>query len=174
MTSNWALPRDITQYAEEGGDDIHISWIDKDNFSALRDVNGRFIQTASDLLHISREPRHDITQKTYFLKLTNFNFTSLPEQISGIEARLTMKRFGRITDDTVQLCLNDQLIGTNLANLVLDPIKTYGGDTVLWETNLTVADVSQPSFGIVIRFQSHPHWPHKCSPFVDTVELRIH
>lgn len=174
MTSNWALPRTVSQYAEEGGEVAHISWLEIDGFSSLKNNDNRSIKTTHDLFHIARDPKHDITQKTYFLKVTNFDFQSLPTTITGIEAKLTMNRYGRITDDTVQLCLNDQLIGTNQANLVLDPIKTYGGDNILWDTNLTIADISQPSFGIVLRFQSHPRWPHRCSPLIDTVELRIH
>lgn len=174
MTSNWTLPGTVTQYVEEGGEDAHVSWIEKNNFYSLKNKDGRSIQTVNDLLHIARDPRYDIIQKTYFLKITNFNFSNLPQQITGIEARLIMNRFGRITDDTVQLCLEDQLIGENKANLNLDPIKIYGGENILWDTSLTISDISQPSFGIILRFQSHPRWPHKCSPLIDTVELRIH
>jgi len=27
---------------------------------------------------------------------------------------------------------------------------------------------------VVVRFQSHPNWPHKCSALVDAIELRVH
>lgn len=174
MISNWALPNTVTQYSEEGGEDAHISWIEKDNFSGLKTVDGKSIQTSTDLLHIARDPKHDIKQKTYFLKITNFNFVNLPSTLSGIELKLTMKRFGRITDDTIQLCMNNELIGINQATANLDPIKIYGGENLLWNSNLTISDISQESFGIILRFQSHPYWPHKCSPMIDSVELRIH
>lgn len=174
MTSNWALPRTVSQYAEEGAESAHISWEEIDSFSALKTLDGKSIKTVSDLVHIARDPKHDVKQKTYFLKITNFNFENLPDLISGVELRLSMKRYGRITDDTVQLTLNDQLIGTNQANLDLGLIKIYGGENILWDTSLSKDNILNPSFGIVLRFQSHPQWPHRSSPLIDAVELRIH
>lgn len=174
MTTNWTLPRIVTQYAEEGGEEAHITWLNTNDFYSLKNLDGRSIKTSKELVHIARDPRHDYTQKTYYLKVTDFNFNSLPETLTGIEMRLTMNRGGRITDDTIQLCLNGALVGDNQASLTLDPIKVYGGEDLLWNTNLTLADIQDPSFGIVLRFQSHPNWPHKSSPLIDAVELRIH
>ena len=85
-----------------------------------------------------------------------------------------MNRLGRITDETVQLCRNNELIGDNHASLNLDLIKIYGSDTDNWNTNLTMSNIQNSSFGVVLRFQSHPNWPHKSSPLIDAVELRIH
>lgn len=174
MTSNWALPNTVSQYVEEGAETAHISWEEIDNFSSLKTLNGKFIKTTSDLVHIARDPKKDIIQKTYFLKVTNFSFTNLPTTLTGIEVRLSMNRFGRITDDTIQLTVRNQLSGENQANLDLAPKKIYGGENILWDSNLSIADITDPSFGIVLRFQSHPRWPHKSSPLIDAVELRIH
>lgn len=174
MTSNWALPNTISQYAEEGAESAHISWEEIDNFSALKTLDGRSVKTISDLVHIARDPKADIRQKTYFLKLTNFNFVNLPTVLSGIEVKISMKRYGRITDDTIQLTFNNQSVGINQANLDLSPIKLYGGENSLWDSTLSVADIANPSFGVVLRFQSHPQWPHKSSPLIDAVEIRIH
>jgi hypothetical protein len=88
--------------------------------------------------------------------------------------RLSMNRGGRITDETIQFCLNDTLIGDNQATLDLDPTKIYGGEDTIWNSNLTLANIQDPLFGVVLRFQSHPRWPHKSSPLIDAVELRIH
>ncbi len=174
MTSNWALPTQIIQYAESGAEESHIPWTEVDNFYSLKNLDGKSIKTERDLLHIARDPKKDITEKTYFLKLTGFNFLNVSSNISGIEVKLTMNRFGRITDDTVQLCLNNNEIGENRANLLLDPIKTYGSQNDLWETTLTNSDVLNPTFGIILRFQSHPRWPHKSTPMIDSVQIRIH
>jgi hypothetical protein len=174
MTSNWALPTIISQYAEETAEDNHISWIEVDNFSSLKSLDGRSIKTSRDLLHIAREPRHDIKEKTYFLKVTGFNFIDVPDVVSGIEAKITSNRYGRITDETIQLTLNNTVIGDNQASLDLNPIKIYGGQDNIWNTNLTTAGILDASFGIVLRFQSHPRWPHKSSMLLDSVELRIH
>ena len=173
MTTNWALPLNVTQYAEDDAETVHVSWQEIDNFSSLKNLDGKSIKTVRDILHIAREPKHDIKEKTYFLKITTFNFINLPSVVSGIELKVTMNRFGRITDDTIQLCLNDQLIGKNQANRELNPIKVYGGENDMWETNLNLEDITNSSFGVILRFQSHPSWPHRCSALIDTVELRI-
>jgi hypothetical protein len=174
MTSNWALPRNITQYAEEGAEDAHVSWLETNNFNGLKNLDAKSVRTTRDLLHIARDPKIDLTEKTYFLKVTNFNFQNLPQTVTGIELRLSMNRYGRITDDTIQLCLNDNLIGSNNADLNLDLKKIYGGENTLWDTTLTTTQITDPSFGVVLRFKSHPRWPHRCSPLIDAVELRIH
>ena len=113
--------------------------------------------------------------KTYFVRATGFNFRNLPDFVSGIEVRLTARRYGRATDDTIELCLNEQTIGDNQATISIAPEKIYGGETNLWSTdNLSIDDIRNETFGIVIRFQAHPHWPHKDPVLIDSVEMRIH
>lgn len=172
MTSNWALPQSIDQYAESEEHDI--SWNFDDNFQSIKTKNNKFLKTSRDLLHIARDPKSNIKEKTYFLRCRNFNLINVPEQISGIELKLTSNRFGRITDDLIQLTLNDNFIGENLANLDLAPIKIYGSDTDIWSSNLTRDQILSNSFGVVMRFKSHPNWPHRSSMLIDSVEIRIY
>ena len=174
MTTSWTFPTSVIQYVEAGAEEHHISWDDTNNFQGIKASDNRVIKTTKDLLHISRSPKLDITTKTWYLQVTGFNFSNLPEDISGIEVRIAGQRRGRITDETIKLCLDNQEIGENRASLDLSPIKIYGNDTDLWNTQLTVADLQNPTFGVVIRFQSHPHWPHKDSAFLDSVEVRIY
>ena len=174
MTTAWTLPTLITQYSEIGAEEFHIDWLDVSNFAGLKTLDQVSIKTTRDLIHIARDPKHDILQKTYFLKLTGFDFTDVTESVNGIEMKMTMNRGGRITDDTVQLCLRDSLIGKNMASLTLDPIKLYGSNDNIWETSLSIEDIQDPTFGITLRFQSHPRWPHRSSPLIDAVELRLH
>lgn len=173
MATKWTLPITVDQYAESDAENIHVSW-DSSEFSNLRNLDGRSVKTMRDLLHIPRDPRHDIVEKTYFLRVSNFNFLDLPGSLSGIETRITANRYGRITDDTVQLCLNGVLIGDNQATLDLSPIKTYGSNESLWSTTLSMSDIQNSSFGVVVRFKSHPSWPHKCSALIDAIEIRVH
>lgn len=173
MTSNWALPRSVEQYAEPEYENIHVSWVEQNNFSSLKNLDGKFVKTSRDLLHIARDPRHDILEKTWFLRLTDFRFTNFPSSLSGIQVRISINRYGRITDDTVQLCLNNQLVGKNQATLELPTTAIYGGENNLWNTNLNMTDIQNPSFGIVLRYKSHPQWPHKCSTLLDSVEIKV-
>lgn len=174
MTSNWALPTQVYQYSEQGAEDSHVSWQDVNDFYSLKNKDGRSVKTSRELLHIARDPKRDITEKTYYMRITGFNFLNLPNTVSGIELRLTMNRFGRITDESVHLCLNEELIGKNQATLDVNPIKIYGSETSLWDTNLTKENLLDPTFGVVLRFQSHPNWPHRNSAMIDSVEIRVH
>jgi hypothetical protein len=173
MTTNWALPSNIEQYSESGAENIHISWLDLNNFENIKINNGKSIKLIDNLKHIARDPRHDITDKTYYLKCTNFNFTNVPSIINGIEVKLTMNRSGRVTDDTVQLCLNGNLIGDNQASLDLSPIKIYGGNNDLWNTTLSSTDIQNVTFGIILRFKSHPNWPHSSNALIDAIEIKV-
>lgn len=175
MTTYWTLPTIVSQYAEEGAEHAHIPWNELDNFSSLKSLNGKSIQTTRPLLHIARSPKLDIRMKTYYIRATGFDFQNLPDVISGVEARLTSNRLGRIVDETIQLCLDSNLVGDNQATLPILPIKVYGGSSNLWNTSgLSLSDVQNSTFGIAVRFQSHHDWPHKDPAFIDAIELRIH
>ena len=75
MTTEWTLPTTIIQYAEPGGEDAHVSWLDNNDFNSLKSLDGKSVRTSRDLFHTAREPRHDLTDKTYYLQLSSFNFT---------------------------------------------------------------------------------------------------
>lgn len=168
MTTLWTLPTIIDQYAEPEAESVHVAW-------DLTNEPIRNIQSLGTLKHISRSPRYDIRNKTYFIKATGFNFDNLPNSLSGIELRLTTGRHGRAMDDTIQLCIGNDMIGDNRATTEILPTKLYGGALDLWNTNqLTLSSVQNSSFGIVIRLQSHLHWPHSDPVSIDLVELRIH
>ena len=174
MTTNWALPTSIIQYAEPGAEDAHISWLEVNNFHGLKDLNSHGVQTSRDLIHIAKQPRQDLVEKTYYLKLSGFNFLNLPTVLSGIEMRLSVNRRGRITDETIQLMKNNQIDGDNYASLNVDPVNIYGGSTDKWHSSISILDLENKNFAVLIRFQSHPKWPHKNGAMVNAVEIRIH
>lgn len=175
MATSWTNPTTFIQYPEEGGEASHIQWDTSGSFNELRNPNGHTVDTIGNLIHVARSPKPDIKNKTYYIRCTGYNFQNLPASISGIELKLTTKRSGRVTDDTIQLCLNEATIGENQASLAINPIKVYGGETALWGlSSLSVSDVQDPTFGVVLRFQSHPSWPHNTPAGIDSVELRIH
>lgn len=175
MTTEWTTPTIFSQYAEPEAEAVHISWDDSRGFNALLSNDSESILTNGTLYHIARSPKTDLKTKTYYLKLQGFNFKNLPEIVSGIEFRLSGNRRGRITDETIQLCLVDQLIGENRANLNLDLTKIYGSGDDLWGTdNLTMSNIQDRQFGVVVRFQSHPSFPHRDGAYINAVELRIH
>jgi len=171
MITPWTFPTLVEQYAE---DESHVGWSAVDDFAAIKsNINSGVVATAP-LLHIARSPKYDVKMKTWYLRCTGFNFVNLPDTVSGIALRLSMHRGGRVTDETVSLCYRSADIGKNKAQLVLDPTVLYGGANDLWEAdNISIETVRDSSFGIVLRFQSHTHWPHKTVPIVNAVELQI-
>jgi hypothetical protein len=175
MATAWFNPQTISQYAEVGGEDVHIRWDDSISYSGLTSANGTSTGTLEPLVNIARSPKPNIASKTYYLKMTGYNFVGLPDTISGIELQIHSRRAGRVTDDTVSLTYNNELFGDNQASLIINPTTTYGGETFLWGLKSISADVLRdPSFGVVVRFKSHPSWPHKDPMDLISVQLRIH
>jgi len=175
MTTAWTVPTNVIQYAEPGGELVHIPWDDSHGFDVLKSRDVRGVRSLGQLSHISRSPKHDIVNKTYYIRATGFDFRNLPEILSGIELLLLVTRYGRVTDDTVELVLGGESLGENQASAGISPEKIYGGPENLWNVkNLSVNDLQDPSFGVVIRFSSHPHWPHKDPVIIGGVRMRIH
>jgi len=173
MPTRWTSPTNIIQYPEAGGETIDTSWDTKNNFRELIYPSTGSLQSRDFLFHSARSPKLDNRNKTYFLQITGFNFQNLPGTLSGIEVQLDARRYGRAQDDTIMLCLGGTGIGENHAGTEISPQITYGSSTDLWKTNLTIVDIQDPTFGVIIRFQSHPTWPHKDPVLIDSVQLRI-
>jgi hypothetical protein len=175
MATAWTNPSLIVQYSEIGAENIHARWDDSLSFSQIKSSNGQTVGTLEPLYNIARSPKPNVSNKTYYVRCTGYNFQNLPESISGIELKLTTRRAGRITDDTIQLCLEGATIGENQANLEINPIKVYGGQNSLWGlSSISLDTIKNLSFGVILRFKSHPSWPHRDPADLDSVELRIH
>jgi hypothetical protein len=175
MTTEWTVPTNIIQYAEPGGESVHIPWDDSHGFDVLKSADVRGVRSLGRLSHISRSPKHDILNKTYYICATGFDFHNLPEVLSGIELLLLATRYGRVTDDTVELVLRGESLGENQASSGIFPEKIYGSPTNLWNAkNLSVNDLRDSSFGVAIRFCSHPHWPHRDPVIISGVRMRIY
>ncbi len=175
MATDWFNPQIITQYSENDAEDVHLRWDETNSFAGLRSANGTSVGTIGQLKHIARSPKPDITNKTYYLKMTGYIFTNLPDIVSGIELELKSKRAGRVTDDLISLTYNNELIGENQARLEINPIMYYGGVDSLWGLNgVSNTIIQNSSFGIIVRFKSHPQWPHNDPMDLISVRLRIH
>ena len=171
MYTQWFFPTTVSQYAEIEED---IAWNDDNSFLNLKHADGTFLTLSRPLLRIANPTVNDIKMKTYYLKLTNFNVIFPFNQLNGVELELNMNRGGRITDDTIQLLYDDAAIGENLINLDLAPKKLYGGPTDLWGAALTQEMIEDTSFGVLLRFQSHPAWPHREYAKIDYARLRFY
>jgi hypothetical protein len=152
----------------------------------------------SDSYAVSQRPLYTISgfqmekffSNTSQIWLTGFNIPANSSTLTGIEFQLRIQRAARIEDLIIQLTLNGELIGDNLASIInpvqsdmytgdftepLNPVgdyNIYGAATNLWGTALSTADVTDPTFGVVISFQSNTTYPHSDLAYVDQVALR--
>jgi hypothetical protein len=131
--------------------------------------------------------------KTYTNQIWATEYNIEPQTLpTGIEVRLSAMRLNRIQDYIIQLCLNGELIGLNyainvpadVANMytgdkgqpfpLANDITIYGGPLDLWGTALTLEDIANPTFGVVIALQSHVSYPHRDLGYIDQISLRVH
>ena len=171
--TDWNYPTVVSQYAESGAELAHVTW-NETQFNALASPGAHSLSSNGPLVHLARSPKVDYTNKTYYLVAKGFRFNNVPSSISGIELRLNTNRRGRITDETIQLLVNNQPAGDNQATLNVDPIKTYGSSTNLWGLDGLLAENINEEFGVLIRFRSHPQWPHRDGINIHSVELQIY
>ncbi len=138
--------------------------------------------TVKNLTHIANPATGDLRNKTWALNCTNLNAITLPETITGLQIDISGQRNGRIVDEIIQLTYQGSAIGNNNFVYMTDPDghllitnqSTYGGPTDLWGTTLTPEIIQDPSFGVILKFQSHPYYPHSCGMFLDSVLFTVY
>ena len=165
-----------------------IDW----NFNSNIIADGAEAVTKTGLYTIPGLWMEKFLSNTSQLWCTRLNIPNKVGTIAGIELQLNIQRVARIEDLLIQLTLNGQLIGDNYASTVnpvqsdmytgefttpLNPVgdsHIYGNNTDLWGTSgLTTANVSDPTFGVVVSFKSNPIYPHRDLAYLSQVALRI-
>lgn len=172
-------PSQVIQFSE--AEDLEIPWI-SDKFAPdnLPPVDFK-IRTARDLKHIANPATGDLRDQTWTLKYTGFN---IPEGTvaTGIQLDIIAQRNGRIVDEIIQLIYQDSTIGENNfvyitdeeGHLLIKNESTYGGAGNLWGAEITPEILSDPSFGVILKFQSHPYYPHSSGMIVESVTITIY
>lgn len=139
--------------------------------------------TVRSLKHIANPATGDLRDRTWALICTDLQVTNLPEVITGVQLNLNTNRNGRVFDEIIQLTYQGNLIGINNINYQVDseghlsPLQNesvYGGLENLWEADITEDMVRAPSFGVFLKFQSHPFYPHNCGMLVDSVSITFY
>ena len=122
---------------------------------------------------------------------TRLNIPNSSMLITGIEFYLDIKRMSRIEDLRIQLTLNGEAIGNNMASPVnpvqsnmytgenspllpiIGDVNVYGGPTNLWGTELTSTQIADDSFGIIFSFRSNQVYPHRDLVIVNQIGVGI-
>ena len=191
MTTQWFSPSITTQTAEF---DQHVQWQagvinSVDERGRLQSIpntdlanRSGIIQSIRPIVYISNDGHAPRREKTWYITFTGFNITDITDPINGIEVQTTVRRKGRIMDETVQLRFQDSMIGENKINYNLDDLNhvpinnvmSYGGADDLWQAGITAAMLQDPTFGVTLRLQSHLYYPHKETVIIDSVQLRVY
>jgi hypothetical protein len=155
-------------------------------------AQGNYATSSKPLYSMSGFWQERFRTVTSELWLTELGIPNNGGNVVGIEFQLNILRAARIEDLTIQLTIGGQLIGDNYASVV-NPVQSdtytaeitipqnpvgdyniYGGPADLWgTTGLTSANIADPTFGVVISFQSNVIYPHKDTAYVDQVGVRI-
>jgi hypothetical protein len=187
MTTRYYNPTTIIEHSEET-DLIQpiIGW----------NINGEItptncITSKQPLYTISGLWMEKFLSNTAELWCTNLNIPDAELPVAGIEFYLDMHRFSRIEDLRIQLRLNNDYIGNNIASPInpvqsnmytgenspllpiIGDVNTYGGPTELWGNTLTSADISSESFGIAISFRSNQIYPHRDLVIINQIGIGI-
>jgi hypothetical protein len=163
-----------------------IGW----NFSNIISQNN-YASTKQPLYTISGLWMEKFLSNTSELWCTNLNIPDIGQPVTGIQFYLEMHRLSRIEDLRIQLILNDELIGNNMASPV-DPVQSnmytgenspllpiigdvnvYGSEIDTWGATLTNTNVSDPSFGIAFSFRSNQVYPHRDLVIVNQIGVGI-
>lgn len=170
MPTPWTYSSTVSQIAEV---EQHVPWVES-KFDAIKTSDdSNYLTTTKELLHISNFTANDLKMKTYFLHATGFNFVDLPNVPTGIEVEISVMRGGRIADDSIYLLFNGNFVSDNKADFQLDITKIYGSSSDMWGLTTDVANIADSSFGVSIRYQSHPSWPHRENPKLNYIRMRV-
>lgn len=138
--------------------------------------------TVKPLVHISNPACGDIGSQTYALVCTHLNATELPDVITGISLEVSGQRNGRVVDKQIQLTYQGDIIGNNKVDYETDSEghilllneTIYGGENDLWGAEITKEMILDPSFGIILKFQNHPFYPHSCGMLLESVSITVY
>jgi len=187
-TTTFYAPRTVNQVTVLN-EITHNSSIDWDGLEFIV-TQDSFARSKKPLYTIPGFWMEKFLSNTSQVVLTNFNIPA-GTTLTGIEFQLGIQRAGRIEDLQIQLTLNGDLVGDNLASRVnpvqsdmytgdfttpLNPVgdyNIYGGPQDLWGTTLTASDVINPTFGVVIAFKSNQIYPHSDLAYVNQVAVRV-
>ncbi len=188
-TTNFNAPTVITQI--ESYNDVlnrySIPWrhseniISKDNYAV----------TVEPIHTISGFWQEKFYTETHRLVTTGYNFEDTGLEVVGIEAFVSLQRLARVQDLVIQLTLNGDLVGENLASEInpvqsnqytgdfdepLNPVgdqHIYGSSADLWGKVWTSSEIADATFGLVVSFKSNQLTPHRDLVYLDQVALRI-
>lgn len=139
--------------------------------------------TASDnaTAHASRSVLPKVTQ---WLKATDFGFAiptgaTITGIVVAIERKATANSSMYARDYALKLVKDDVAVGDSLADTVTkwpvsDAVASYGGETNLWGTSLSPADVNASTFGAALSAYLYPSIKESIRADVDHIAITVY
>jgi hypothetical protein len=86
-----------------------------------------------------------------------------------VQIKTHVSRLARITDLTVQLTENGELVGKNLADYAAEDIHIYGGELLEWKLD----DIDISHIGLLLDYQPHYSMPSSEMVYIRNVQMRV-
>ena len=121
--------------------------------------------------------------RTQQLRVTGFG-VNITGTVVGCEIEIQGQRYNRCADWDIRLVHAGDKIGDNQRIKIelndrdqpnyIRNTETYGSSTSTWGADLSAAVINDPTFGVSIELVSHPITPHRDTPSIDSVSLRVY
>jgi len=121
--------------------------------------------------------------RTQQLRVTGFG-VNITGTVVGCEIEIQGQRYNRCADWDIRLVHAGDKIGDNQRIKIelndrdqpnyISNTETYGSSTSTWGADLSAAVINDPTFGVSIELVSHPITPHRDTPSIDSVSLRVY
>jgi hypothetical protein len=167
ITTDFITPGTVSQVSVDTG----IAW--NHPLASIGRDGYRYAVSARPLHTISGLWQERFASMTNQLWFTNFSFAPAGTRLLGVEVQINAIRSARIQDYIVQLVINGSRVGDNLADPDTSNYKIYGTSTNLWNSDLTIIDTINPTFGVVIAQRSNVSIPHTDLAYIDNIAMRI-
>lgn len=169
-----------TQVTTTSTSEVEIGWT-SDIISRSGMFMNRRWTTLAPLKHRANSATGGLRDTTHAIIFTGFNIDPI-DTVNGIKLEIMAQRNGRVADETIQLYYQGTPIGANNfqyetdadGRLTVVNHSIYGGPDDLWSSEITPSMLQDPSFGVFLRFQSHPYYPHSSTITLDMISLTIY
>lgn len=167
-------PQNPTAASTDSGLEGQVDWRDPTNVFSITDSGASAEAVYSDAGLCPP------TLLTYYLKATDYDFSSLPSSatINGIQVDIYKKRGGAtgapVYDNEVYLIdgsgtfKGDNYAATGIAWETSITQATYGGPTDLWNTTWTPSDIKDADFGVAILAVFSDIWSFSADTMIST------
>ena len=169
-TTSFVTPQYVANVAQDSNS---INWINI--LGSIGKSSIQYAYSSQPLYTISGLWQERFASKTCLLKCTGFDFNvnNGASAVLGIEVQFNSQRLDRVQDYIVQLLLDGELIGDNIAEPSTTDLKIYGSPASLWDTTISLQNIIDMRVGVAISLRSNVLIPHRDTGNINQISMRI-